>query len=264
MLYRSDLPLTQAAGALIAKPTEDANGIRKGKFELWHRSSRHLPIVGEYKERRADGTEISRKAIVLKESDERLRQLPAKDINLLECFQMLPGLITKMPFHKIPRKLVRGSVSHLRDFQTDKETFRVVVHPDDGSLVKKLYDKVSIAGAALDEVNVEHGGNTFVVVHTRRKCWPQYPLHCPNGFNSDCRLVWFFSGSSLLNEFGYLYTSLFICGNLARYYPDRWIKEIEKSSDLAIAISALLNLATERMAVLALSEMARVYYITGS
>ena len=47
--------LTECAQALRAFPLVD-HGLRKGTFELWHRSARHLPIVGRTEERFPSGT----------------------------------------------------------------------------------------------------------------------------------------------------------------------------------------------------------------
>jgi hypothetical protein len=67
-----------------------------------------------------------------------------------------------------------------------------------------------------------------------------------------------------LNEFGYLYVALYIAGNYARYYPDRWIADVEASTPLGLAIEQLMSTATERMALLTLSELMQTYYIPGA
>ncbi len=64
-----------------------------------------------------------------------------------------------------------------------------------------------------------------------------------------------------LNEFGFFYVALFIAGNYARYYPDKWLADVEQSSFLALAIEELLYLAEERVPLLALSELTRAYHI---
>jgi hypothetical protein len=64
-----------------------------------------------------------------------------------------------------------------------------------------------------------------------------------------------------LNEFGFLYTALFIAGNYARYYPDRWVRDVENSAPIAQAIEELMAIAERRLPWLALNELSRVYHV---
>lgn len=64
-----------------------------------------------------------------------------------------------------------------------------------------------------------------------------------------------------LNEFGYLYAALFIAGSYARYYPDKWLWDVEQNSPLALAIEQVVNIAEQRMALLACSELSRTYLV---
>jgi hypothetical protein len=64
-----------------------------------------------------------------------------------------------------------------------------------------------------------------------------------------------------LNEFGWYYVALFIAGNYARYYPDRWVVDVERNTPLALAIDELLRTAVFRVPLLALSEMSRTYLV---
>jgi hypothetical protein len=58
-----------------------------------------------------------------------------------------------------------------------------------------------------------------------------------------------------LNEFGYFYAGLFMAGNYARYYPDRWLDQIERSTPLALAIEELCSIAEWRVPWLTLCEL---------
>jgi hypothetical protein len=54
-----------------------------------------------------------------------------------------------------------------------------------------------------------------------------------------------------------LYVALYILGNYARYFPDLWMRDVEQSSPLALAVEKLLEVAAVRMPLAALSEMTR-------
>jgi len=63
-----------------------------------------------------------------------------------------------------------------------------------------------------------------------------------------------------LNEFGMFYVALFIIGNYARYFPDCWLLDIEKSTQLAMAVEELCSIAQSRVPLLMLCELDRTLY----
>jgi hypothetical protein len=87
--------------------------------------------------------------------------------------------------------------------------------------------------------------------------------HCeiPPGLSLNTNDVYFWPRERPLNEFGMIYVDLFICGNYARYYPDFWIKDVDTYSTLALAIGELVHVAKRTMALLALSELSRTYFV---
>jgi hypothetical protein len=89
----------------------------------------------------------------------------------------------------------------------------------------------------------------------------------PNGFKIPECTVWrkselrFWPFEVPLNEFGYLYVALFIVGNYARYYPDKWLADVEDKTALGLAIEELVYIVEQRLALLSLSELTRIYYV---
>jgi hypothetical protein len=68
-------------------------------------------------------------------------------------------------------------------------------------------------------------------------------------------------GSPPLNEFGYLYVSLYLAGNYARYFPDKWLVDVETSTALALAIEELCAISEWRVPWLALCELDQTMYV---
>jgi hypothetical protein len=64
-----------------------------------------------------------------------------------------------------------------------------------------------------------------------------------------------------LNEFGYFYLALFLAGNYARYFPDKWLFDVETASPLALAIERLCEISEWRVPWLALCEMDLMLYV---
>jgi hypothetical protein len=83
----------------------------------------------------------------------------------------------------------------------------------------------------------------------------------PNGTTWTSGEVRFWPCDQPLNEFGFIYIALYIAGNYARYFPDLWMRDVERSSPLALVIEELLAMAARRMPLLALSELSGIYYV---
>ena len=49
-----------------------------------------------------------------------------------------------------------------------------------------------------------------------------------------------------LNEFGFLYVGIHLAGNYARYFPDKWLLDVESSSPLSLSIEELCTLCEWR------------------
>ena len=71
----------------------------------------------------------------------------------------------------------------------------------------------------------------------------------------------FFASPHPLNEFGLFYVALYIAGNYARYYPDRWLADVDRATPLALAVEELIAQAEQRVPLLALSELSRNYFV---
>ena len=68
--------------------------------------------------------------------------------------------------------------------------------------------------------------------------------------------------SKLGNEFGLIYVSMYILGNYARYFPEKWMFDVETASPLALGAIELMSAAAERVPVLALGEFTRKMYLS--
>src|SRR5262249_30363468 len=136
----------------------------------------------------------------------------------------------------------------------------LTVHPGNAGATSSFFDHFGIPPDAHDRIGItgEFGGDGCSLR------W-RGPLDCaiPSGTMWAANEVRWWPTPVPVNEFGYLYAALYIAGNYARYYPDRWLLDVESSSPLALAMEHLTSTASERMALLTLSELDRTYYIPG-
>jgi len=83
----------------------------------------------------------------------------------------------------------------------------------------------------------------------------------PHGSMYNTEEARFWTDRRCLNEFGYYYVALFLAGNYVRYYPDRWLRDVERSTPLAMAIEELCAVAEWRVPWLTFSELRRIMLV---
>ncbi len=69
------------------------------------------------------------------------------------------------------------------------------------------------------------------------------------------------TNSPPLNEFGYLYVAIYLAGNYARYFPDKWLLDVETSTPLSLAIEELCTMCEWRVPWLALCELDQTLHV---
>ena len=108
-----------------------------------------------------------------------------------------------------------------------------------------------------DENNIGMGGKLIIEIKEGMSIYLPVPHCCA----IDKKEMRFWPGKVNLNEFGFYYGAMYILGNYARYYPDKWLRDVERATPLALAAEWLLSAARDRIPLLALSEMSRTYYV---
>jgi hypothetical protein len=253
--------LAMAASGLRAVPLETGSGHRLGTFALWHETARELPIVGQLTQNLQGGSTY-RAEVIWKASDRNLANLPREGLNLMECLQFLPMMLNYLAPMDIVPKVLRGKLT-----KTDRigppysSKTQLILHPSSPVLVDTFWSNVTFSASAVnnvDHIQLPSGGILNIVDNANSA---PFTLNVPPGAMLSTDEIRFWPADQAVNEFGFLYLALFIAGNYARYFPDRWVHDIESSSPLAMAISYLMEVADLRTGVLALSEIDRSYHI---
>jgi hypothetical protein len=254
--------LGQAAHCLSAAPAVKGNGEPFGTFELWHQSAREMPIIGEQRERLGVG-QSTRLDAVLGVADVQLPSIPVGGIALLEVFRRLPAMLDYMNGVNIPSAIVRATVSS--DFTRTppnwSSTFSMFIHPASPGLVEGFLDNCRFDANAVDRVNYDDFASGGHLTWRTDSVNPLVNFSLPHGSVLREGQVRFWLDTPPLNEFGYYYVGLFIAGNYARYYPDRWIADVEQHAPIALAIEEMIRTAEERAPLLTLSEFSRHYLV---
>jgi hypothetical protein len=235
---------------------------RTGTFHLWHNSCREMPLVGVHTDNLPTG-QTSGCQVLLNSSDQPLARVPLAGLTLLECLLALPGMMDHLALQGIASETLRASVTRIAEYrmQPARVVITVTVHPS--PLAKEFFSNVLLDANGVDQVEfIELNSGGLLSIGTDPVWGGFRGFNIPHGSPWTQEEVRCWTASRPLNEFGYLYVALFIVGNYARYYPDKWLQDVETCSPLALAIEELISVAERRMAWLALSELSRICFVT--
>ncbi len=255
--------LEVSAAALTAVPHIGAAGDRNGTFELWHRSCREAPGIGIVKRDWEGGVQTSGCEVIAGANDARLEPLSPAGINLFNCIQSLPGMAQHLEAHGLQPLTLRGRFDrHDIGPPNQLSVLTVSIHPS--NLTSRFLQNFTLDPGWVDRTNVrETPGGGGVIINITMDAINGAPRHfsIPHSAPWTDQETRFWSSNQPLNEFGYFYVALFIVGNYARYFPDKWLTDVETSTPLAVAIEELTELAAWRAPWLCLSELARTCFV---
>jgi len=249
--FDPNMDLESSSKRLRAEPMTWDSGERRGTFELWHQTSRELPILGEWESRPHQQKGYR---IVLNAGDKRLPLVPRSGLSLWDCLINLPTLFTHLAAENISPNYTRASCKRV-DLDDGYELY-VVLHPNTDEKLESVYEQIKIDPQMFERFSVtELQSGCIITVRS----YPNTPPLCffPVASCQSPTETFFSTSDAPLNEFGFIYFAFFILGNYARYYPDIWIRDIESSAPLSLAVEALVEGFNQRVPLLALSEMQR-------
>lgn len=253
--------LQTAAAKLRAVPMQHADGSRYGTFSLWHETAREMPVVGLKNLQYAQG-QTQRPEVIWGADNAPLPSLKRSGISLLECFELLPGMVEYLNRNRIQSSILRGRLTYTeRVGNSPTSHTELILHPGPADFTEAFWNNTKLSPVAVnyvDFVPLTNGGIFTIEFGSEA---PGFRLIIPAGAMFAVDEVRFWTQPQPLNEFGFLYVALFIVGSYARYYPDRWLLDLESSSPLAMAISHLLELFERRAGLLVLSELDRRYHV---
>lgn len=247
--------LSEHAAALVATPTPH------GTFKLWHRTARNMPLFGTLIEEHPNGGSSRSPQALLHSSNVCMKNVPDVGLNLLDCMKYIPGMAAYLPTFGCETNLVRCKLKCYLSGETPRNIrYDVVVQPGNRHRIDDIKNKMYFDPNMVDKIHSIEFPSGFSL-DFGYKVNEEYSCDFPEGFSISEEVVYLLGIDPPLNEFGYFYVSLFICGMYARYYPYLWIKDIEKNEDISLAIELLMKIAQERVPLLILSELSDSYYL---
>jgi hypothetical protein len=248
------IALERVAGQMKAAPVIRGTD-RLGTFELWHRSAREHPVAGLLHE-----PPLTSFRNLLGVHDDRMTLLPQGGLTLLDCFRSLPDLANTISLHGLEPYIVRGRVVLI--IRGDLVELQVHFHPGSKSAWEACCERIAVRPGDMECMEVDYKENYGHIIF-RYVRGSGVDARFPPAATMGTEDVRFCTKDFGLNEFGLIYVALFILGNYARYYPDKWIKDVERATPIAHVAQQFLELATERAPLLSLSELSRCLLVPG-
>ena len=249
-----------SANMLSAKPQWDSNGGARGTFEVWRRSAHEYPVGGMHTENIRNEGQTRGFEVCFGAANIPLPPMPHSGLSLLQCLNNLPALDDLLRMLGTPLRMVRATVTSESAAGDRSKRWTLVVHPQEQSVIDAFGACTRLHPAAINHLKITELPSGYIVHEPSGV--QNSELSLPHGVSLSDQFTYFHCVRPALNEFGYFYAALHICGNFARYYPDVWLAHIDRSSDLSIAIDSLCATAMERLTLLTLSELMGQFHVT--
>ncbi|MGN6284519.1 MAG: YaaC family protein [Afipia sp.] len=250
-----NMSLKSAASRLRAAPI----AIRRGTFELWHRTSREAPIGGICARSTESGGTLDRYEILMAPYDRPYQAFPDSGMSLADCLRGLPLFMEHAHHTDLDDEFTCGFCRNFVDLQKRRSRLTMTIHPSTTN--ETVFERIRMPGNDIHQLKTKAVGEGLILefVGDEENGDPKFDLPPAATINTREWRMW--SSPTSLNEFGYLYVALHIAGNYARYYPDQWLQDVEASNPLSLAIEELCNIAEFRAPWLSLCELSQILYV---
>jgi hypothetical protein len=140
----------------------------------------------------------------------------------------------------------------------------VAFHPCPAQIWERCCNNIRVRATDHEIITSLSIEPTFGDVAVTFKEGEAFGLHIPDGMTYSATEIRLWADETALNEFGFIYVALFIMGSYARYYPDKWLKDVERATPIAHVTEEMLKAASKRAPLLTLSELSACAFVPGS
>lgn len=252
-----------ASAPLLGAKRAVKNGDGFGTFELWHRTARELPLGGKKKSIYENSTTTGFSTAFVG-NNERLELIPSGGITLLDCYRSIPGMADFVMHRGIRPALARATINSAENYVKKTLSNALIIHPENQNILDDVYKKILIEPCGIHKMEFLEHASGMTIKWGYESGDYMYGMSLPVAIQIDSHQIYLMSEIDSLNEFGLMYVGLYILGMYSRYYPDRWISDVESSSELALSALEFLSVCENRLPVNALSEFSGMNHVKGS
>lgn|GEM_PF-2819593 len=246
-----------------AEAKRHRDGTLNGLFGLWRSYATHIPHYAERHFQFGSESGTSRHEPVSSVTMLSELPFPSTPLTLLEAMLHLPDLQQSLQsFGKNP-KLVRGRMESLGIFDDTNSltnaTLIYTLHPSPSAARMAVMDKFLFKPVMYEDIIIQAPPNGAVITVNTMRAMQDWSS--PEAFSGSTKQLYLVGDGDYLSEFGFYYISLYIAGMIARYHPNKWIKETSTNSISTALIDELVDSSIKRVPLLLLSALERSVFI---
>lgn len=232
-----------------------------GTFEVWRSQHREFPGATRLKKTSNTGGWYTVQCVgKFAGKDAPPKPLPRGGVALDQALLAIPALSTRLASLNVATNLVGASLMmYLPEEQQGTLQIFLQPRPQFQEQIADFRNQIKFDGEAAKYIDVkefEHGA-CYCEIRLGKDAAVRGAIDLPPIVYSTSLITHFSSSDWDLGEFGAYYITLFILGNIVRYYPDLWIPHVEADTEFAQVIEIVCDSAIERISVLAASELDR-------
>lgn len=251
--------------SILAKPMITRAG-RSGTFEVWHTHARELSIFGKIsiKTDKRENVEIGS---IMGAVDERMELLPEDGASLKTLYENTPRMATSLSALGLEVETIRVKVEMLlagKELEPWNRLNTLYVYPNTEKRIAEFRRQIQLSKTDKTKIEFIETWNAFIlrITDKNEKLEKGDYTSFPHGFSMSAGVTHFKINLPFLNEFGIYYMGSYLLGMLCRYFPDLWMKEIDRHSDFIHLAESFLSIVAQRAPLLTLGVLSDASYIS--
>lgn len=239
----------------------------RGTFIEWHKCMKEYSIAGLASIRHdKEGYTSSGPDVILAGGNENSQPIDRSGYSIDALMKNLPGLVSELSSFGIASDLVPGRAerSHsVAEFVEHNTILRITVQRSSAESREAFERSVRCPPSSVPCVEARTIGGALEIVLSTNSAY-QSPVHFPPGITISQNEVYFHPLIPNLNEFGIYYCALYAIGMICRYFPDVWMRELERRTDFFLLSETLVQSALERVPLATAACLTETLYIEGT
>lgn len=233
-------------------------GPEKGLFGLWRKFANHEKVVTKLHTSHDDGVNTEQLRTWANPTALNTIEPPTQKITLSHCLGSVPLMFDNTSTIGIIPRIARGNISETvridKNGYSDRQ-LELIIHPCLREVFNDVSSRILLKASSVPFASIaEAGGGVRLNV-------PQGEggnVVVPEGMTLNDGKTFFLGSGDFLNEFGYYYIGLFICGMITRYHPQMWISELARGSAASTLVDEFVDTALERLPLLTLAQVSNL------
>lgn len=234
-----------------------------GLFPIWYEALSPDPVIGE--RTIALPGQLLQSGLAVLSSGLGIVPLAAilgKRLSAIGMLRQIPDMLPFLANAGVAPDMCRGDVSlEINELGNSYRLNLVAHYVSSPELSDRLVHQIILDGDSPEKLSITKQGNTFMAVVSTTYPPPDgFQVSMPDFRRSLEGQTFLFDEGLLLYEIVAHYGLMFCLSMLVRYYPDQWIRLLDKGHRSANFLLYFVDLAERKFPILMLNELTQKFY----